>query len=304
MNKNLYSSIYANSFEDLSKALSNPLRIKILKLLSNKSLSISEISADLGVPFTTIATNVDILEKANLLFCSYKSGKRGLLKICSVKFEKVHISLLKENNFATSQVQEISVPIGSYSSFSVSPTCGMASEKEFIGNDDDINSFYKFDRFNAQLIWFRSGYLEYKVPIDFKYRKIVSLEISFEFCSEAPGYRLDYPSDIELEVNGIKIGQITSKGDFGGKKGNLTPIWWPSNSTQYGEIGKWSVNKHGSFVNGIANYLTTIDKLKIKDVLTFRIIADEYAKNNGGINIFGDKFGNYPINIEIKVTFE
>ena len=54
------------------------------------------------------------------------------------------------------------MPIGSYSSCEVSPTCGLYGPDGSVGNDDREYSFYLPERIKAGLLWTSSGYVEYK----------------------------------------------------------------------------------------------------------------------------------------------
>ena len=51
----------------ISKALANPGRLDILRLLSYKSLSIYEISKKLNSPITSVCSNIAILEETGLI---------------------------------------------------------------------------------------------------------------------------------------------------------------------------------------------------------------------------------------------
>ena len=59
---------------------------------------------------------------------------------------------------------DLQMPIGGYSDFVVEPTCGLVSATGLIGFMDDPSAFYEPDRLNAQLLWFRAGYVEYRFP--------------------------------------------------------------------------------------------------------------------------------------------
>ena len=187
--------------------------------------------------------------------------------------------------------------------FSVNPTCGMLDENGFIGKDDNTHTFCNPNRFFAQLLWFKSGYVEYRFPKSVDCKKITNLQFSLECCSEAPGYRNEFPSDITFWINEVEICEWRSPGDFGGKRGNYSPEWWPTTSTQYGLLKRINVTKTGSYLDNSHIGKVKLDDLKLneKDYITFKIGVKENAKNVGGINIFGDKFGNYPQNIQMTI---
>ena len=199
----------------------------------------------------------------------------------------------------------IDIPVGSYFSFNIKPTCGLVSYDGFIGKDDDPQTFLSRDRFKAQLLWFQQGYIEYLIPYK-REKKIKELSFSLEICSEAPNYRNVWPSDITFVVNNIEIGTYKSPGDFGGRKGKLTPSWWPINSTQFGLLKTFVINESGSFVDFVSLSDVNIDRVS-KNInegyISLKIMIKEDSKNIGGINIFGENFGDYPQSIKAKITY-
>ena len=138
------------------------------------------------------------------------------------------------------------MPIGGYSDFSVEPTCGLVSATGLIGFMDDPSAFYEPDRLNAQLLWFRVGFVEYRFPNRVPPgAQIDSLQLTAEICSEAPLHHLDWPSDIGVWVNGILLGEWTCPSDFGGQRGRLTPSWWEEKDSQFGVLKRWLVTEPG-----------------------------------------------------------
>ena len=71
-----------------------------------------------------------------------------------------------------------------------------------------------------------------------------------EICSEAPGYLEHWPSDITISINGHEVGTYCSPGDYGARRGNLTPLCWPNGRTQYGILKTFSVREHGGYIDG------------------------------------------------------
>lgn len=289
----------------ISKALANQGRINILKLLSYESLSIYEISKKLNQPITSVCSNIAILEEAGLIRSKLQSGKHGTLKLCSIVYEKMTLNMIDSRNNYSENTKIIHVPIGSYFDFNIKPTCGLVSEYDYIGKDDDPTSFYSVSRFKAQLLRFQQGYVEYRIQVE-DAKDIESLSISMELCSESPFYRNVWPSDITFSLNNVEIGVYKSPGDFGGRQGKITPSWWPSNATQFGLLKTWTVNKVGSYLDFVKISDVNIDKLKIeeKNYISIRLEIKDDAKNIGGVNIFGEKFGDYPQGIIIKLKYK
>jgi predicted transcriptional regulator len=181
------------------------------------------------------------------------------------------------------------------------------SYEKIIGEFDSPASFYDPERVNAQLIWFRRGYLEYKFPNTIADpSQVRHIDLSLELCSEAPLYRLDWPSDITLWINGVEIGAWTSPSDFGGVRGILTPHWWGEQNTQYGVYKTWSVTQDASYIDGKKISDRTVQDVLKKPAPCFavRIGVKADAVNDGGINLFGKKFGNYETDLLFRVIYK
>ena len=290
---------------EISKALSNPARLDILELLFYESLSVDEISKKLNAPLTSVCSNIVVLENSGLIRSRLQSGKHGTMKLCSIVYENINLYLLSSLKESEKNQDIIDIPVGSYFSFNIKPTCGLVSYDGFIGKDDDPQTFLSRDRFKAQLLWFQQGYIEYLIPYK-REKKIKELSFSLEICSEAPNYRNVWPSDITFVVNNIEIGTYKSPGDFGGRKGKLTPSWWPINSTQFGLLKTFVINESGSFVDFVSLSDVNIDRVS-KNInegyISLKIMIKEDSKNIGGINIFGENFGDYPQSIKAKITY-
>ena len=290
---------------EISKALSNTARLDILELLFYESLSVDEISKKLNVPLTSVCSNIVVLENSGLIRSRLQSGKHGTMKLCSIVYENINLYLLSSLKESEKNQDIIDIPVGSYFSFNIKPTCGLVSYDGFIGKDDDPQTFLSRDRFKAQLLWFQQGYIEYLIPYK-REKKIKELSFSLEICSEAPNYRNVWPSDITFVVNNIEIGTYKSPGDFGGRKGKLTPSWWPINSTQFGLLKTFVINESGSFVDFVSLSDVNIDRVS-KNInegyISLKIMIKEDSKNIGGINIFGENFGDYPQSIKAKITY-
>lgn len=149
----------------IAKAIANEARINILELLNERSLSVFEIAEQLGLPTSTAALNVRILEEAGLLFTESQPGIRGSMKVSSRACDKVILKLLLEDiRESRDNSIVLSMPIGNFVNCSIHPTCGLVSEKSTIGIFDQPCSFYYPDRTSAQLLWFYKGFVEYRFP--------------------------------------------------------------------------------------------------------------------------------------------
>lgn len=288
----------------IARALASEVRIDILQLLCKESLKVNEIAERLGIPASTAALNVKVLEEAGLIYCDLQPGIRGSMKVCYKQIEELNINLnMKENENRT---EIISMPIGNYVDYKVSPTCGIVNEKGHIDDEDEPRCFYNPLRTTAKLIWFGSGYVEYRFPnAGIQNQDVKSCEISVELCSETADYDLDCKSDITLWVNGMDAGTWCSPSDFGGRRGKLNPDWWPDKNTQYGNLKRWRLTSQGTFIDNEKVSDKTINDYNLahNPYISVRIGIKEDAKHIGGVNIFGDCFGDYPQNIEMKLEY-
>lgn len=307
MEKNL--TIYYNErtkMQSYGAAISSPIRLAILKELNEKSMSVKELAFKLNIPVSSCSEHIKVLESADLIRTFYQAGKRGSLKLCALKYEKIIVEMTQADKLSKINQHIINMPIGAYFDCNIKPTCGMVDAEKFIEKDDDVAAFYSPDRFNAQLLWFKSGYIEYRFPLGERREVVRSIQLSLECCSEAPGYRNDFPSDITFSLNSKPICEWKCPGDFGGRRGALTPAWWPSNSTQYGLLKIIQITDKGSFLDDAKVSNISLKDLEIgkRDYLSFKIEVKETATNVGGVNIFGEKFGNHAQNIMLVVEYE
>lgn len=289
---------------EICKALSNEHRMEILRVLTQGPMNVNDLADIMNLPFSTAAVNIKKLEDAGLISTELIPG-RGMQKVSSKKYDQIVINLRREEQL-DENIIAIDMPIGEYVDCEVESTCGLASETGFIGMQDEPRTFYEPDRKKTELLWFRRGFVEYRFPNRVPYgAEEENLEIVAEICSEAPYHKLDWPSDITLWVNNIEVGTWTSPGDFGGKRGFLTPMWWNTENTQYGLLKNWSINKKGSFIEGVKQSDVTITELglQLKPYISVRFGVKKDAVNAGGMNLFGHRFGNYEQGIIMKVHY-
>jgi len=291
--------------ERVFKALDSNNRIRILRFLTDKMATVSEIASSLEIPFSTAALHIDTLVEAGLIRTEFEPASRGLQKVCVRMYDKIVVDLPMAEG-AVEQAVEQSMPIGAFVDCQIIPTCGLLSESGIIGLLDDPASFYEPDRLNAHLLWFHQGYVEYRFPNRVPAATHPeSLHLSMEICSEAPLYNLEWPSDITLWINEVEVGTWTSPGDFGGERGRLTPEWWTERNTQYGLLKFWHVNENGSQVDGMAISKVKIADLKLNQArfISVRLGIKPDAEHVGGLNLFGSRFGNYPQDLVLRVVY-
>lgn len=292
----------------VAHALSSKVRIDILKLLNAKKMNINEMAEELDLPVSTIALNIRVLETAGIIYTELLPATRGTMKVCSRVFDDIHMNMRMDHTLRNKEnLYEIEMPIGHYMESMISPTCGIISKNGVLDPLDEPSLFYHPERVNSQLIWFRKGYVTYRFPLHLpSSANIQSIQFSMELCSEAPQYNHNWPSDITIWVNEKEVSTWTCPGDFGERKGKLNPVWFPSEGhTQYGVLKTWKITNSGIYLDEVK-----VSDQHLQDVLiekqkyvNFRIGIKEDAANIGGINIFGNEFGDYPQNIVMRIIY-
>ncbi|HEY5471741.1 MAG TPA: helix-turn-helix domain-containing protein [Candidatus Limnocylindrales bacterium] len=290
----------------LMRALANETRIAILRYLGDQIVPVNEIAHDLGLPQSTATMHVGLLEKAGLIQTELQPARRGLQKICGRRYDELVISLPVSGK-APAPAAVLSTAVGAYTDFHVEPSCGLASPTSIIGLLDDPQSFWEPGRIEAQLLWFRAGFVEYVFPNHVPAGvTITALQFSAELCSEAPLSDPDWPSDITVWVNRVALGSWTSPADFGEPRGLLNPAWWGDRDSQYGLLKRWRVTEDGTTIDGVPLSDVRLSELGVRarQPIRLRIGVAAEAENVGGVNLFGRGFGNYPQDLELRLEYQ
>jgi DNA-binding transcriptional ArsR family regulator len=159
--------LHVNPERDLHvvRGLASPVRIRILKLLGRQgALNVNQISEALQLPQSTIATNVQVLEGAELVRTEVSKGRKGQQKICAARFDEIIIALDSKPARRNKNVIEVEMPLGLYTSCKVSVPCGLCSTESVIGVLDVPDLFLDPARVKTALLWFGRGYVEYQFP--------------------------------------------------------------------------------------------------------------------------------------------
>lgn len=293
---------------EVFKALSTPTRLQIMELIyENDNLSMNDLATTLNVTNSAITLHVSKLESAGLVTIKTTSGKRGVQKIVQPVHDRIIIDMFSDRNQNFLPSYEDSIAVGHYTRCDIHPTCGICTPKEIIGEFDDPRVFSYPERFQAGILWLGYGSITYNLPNRLKAGQVArEIQISFEISSECPSYNNDYPSDIHFYINDKFLGSWVSPGDFGDRKGMISPSWWPAPLNQYGLLKTLLINEKGTFIDGTnrigdttladlaIDYNSTID-------LTFAVPKD--TANCGGLTLFGEDFGDYSQNIQMKIYY-
>lgn len=290
---------------NLFKALGSDVRLEIVRLLVEQPMNMNELAGRLHITNGALTTHIKKLEECGVVDISNDASGHGNQKICQVIPDKLLINIkgsppLPENTCT------VDLKVGRYSSCQVYPTCGLATAEHIIGAVDDYRYFAHPDHFDADILWFTHGFVEYQVPnLAPPGQRITQITVSAELSSEAPGVNDQWPSDINFYINDVFVGSWTSPGDFGGVRGIFTPDWWYSNWNQYGLLKMLSVNDRGTFMDGLQISDVRIEQLALDRAYMFnlRFAVDRDAAHVGGLTIFGKSFGNYAQDIQITLGY-
>ncbi|MBP3886637.1 MAG: winged helix-turn-helix transcriptional regulator [Cellulosilyticum sp.] len=290
---------------NIFKALASEVRLEIIKLLlSNPDMNMNELASQLNITNGALTGHIKKLEDSGLITISNEFSGHGNQKKCSVSLSKILIDFYDQ--YRNPNMFQTEIKIGQYSNYDIYPTCGLASSNKLIGEVDDARYFSHPERYDADILWFTKGYIEYIVPNFIpNSQKIDQISISAELASEAPGTNDIWPSDIHFYLNDVCLGTWTSPGDFGDTKGIFTPDWWFPNWNQYGLLKLLVVNEHGTFIDGLQISDITIKDFNFdyKSTIKFKLAIPDTAEHVGGLTIFGKNFGNYNQNINVRISY-
>lgn len=290
---------------DLFKALGSEVRISIIKLLlTNHGMNMNELATKLNITNGALTSHIKKLEDCGIVSTSSESTGHGNQKICTVRLDKILIDL--DNNEELENIYQTEIKIGHYSDYQVYPTCGLSTSEAVIGEVDDPRYFAHNDRFNADILWFTKGFVEYNIPNFIPtHQKIDQILISAELSSEAPGVNSIWPSDIHFYINDTCIGKWTSPGDFGDVKGIFTPDWWFPNWNQYGLLKLLVINRKGTFIDGLQISDVSLNDFNFdfRSNIKFKLEVPSDTEHVGGLTLFGKTFGNYNQDIDVRITY-
>ncbi|MCR5032085.1 MAG: winged helix-turn-helix transcriptional regulator [Lachnospiraceae bacterium] len=289
---------------DIFKALGSEVRLQILNiLLENGHMNMNQLASQLNISNGALTGHIKKLEACGLITLCNVPSSHGNEKAYTVKQDKLLVDFERPEELNTFSTQ---IRVGQFTSHEVYPTCGIATSKSLIGELDDLRYFDHPDRFQADIVWFTKGYVEYTVPNLIPHNNRISqISISMEVSSEAPGVNEDWPSDISFYLNDTYLGMWTLPGDFGDVRGLLTPDWWLPNWNQYGLLKLLVINRKGTFIDGlkISDVTTGSLNLDYSSTIRFRMAVEENAKHVGGLTLFGKTFGNYDQDINVSINY-
>ncbi len=148
---------------ELFKALGSDVRVEIIKILLNEnSMNMNELASRLNITNGALTSHIKKLEECGVVTVSSEASGHGNQKVCSVHLDKILIEL--QDKPQNENIYTTDIKVGLFSDYSVYPTCGLATSSRLIGEVDDTRYFAHPDRYEADILWFTKGYVEYAIP--------------------------------------------------------------------------------------------------------------------------------------------
>lgn len=298
-----------DSIVALGDALASPTRLKILKQLQIEPFikTVPQLVNELKIPTTTLMHHLEKLEKGKLIQVRYKGSSSGTTRVISRTYGECNLELMYGRYYQELELgncAEQSLEIGSYADFEGEKIV-FASENTLYS---DIGTPFSDKRHLAQLIYTTHGIITYYFSNTVARNSIVKeIVFSLELCSEASYYDNDYKSNITFWINGKEVATYLSLGDYGDRRGMLTPTWWSSRNTQYGKLVNLKVNSQGVFLNDkqVSSKVTLKDlQLDKGNKIKIAFGNKDGCEHDGGFNLFGKKFGDYAQDLVLKIYYE
>lgn len=300
----IHNKIDRDNIAKVCKALSVSDRLRILSMLSVNPMNLYQLSVNLAIPISSVSNHINILSEAGLVMTSYQPTPKGHAKVCSKAVLSAVFSF-EDLPVCNNENYSVEMPVGMFSECDINPPCGMLSATQQLGRFDSPAVFYSAQRNQAELIWFNTGYISYRFPLECSENEIQSITFSFEACSETVYYNNTWKSDITVSINDNELLTYTSPGDFGGRRGIYSPLFWPITSTQFGQLKTVQISSKGLFLDGICvNHSINLSSLGLDSnpFIKFTLEVKADALHSGGINLFGKNFGDYPQAVVMTVT--
>lgn len=319
MSRDLY--IEGNNVTPVVKALSNPVRIKILSLLSGADMNIQTLASHLKLSKTAVLTHINLLEEAGFIQSRYLPGSVGNQRVCHKIYDRLIFNFVPGHTTKDEETYyEREVPIGNYFDFEAWAPCGMATRNSIIQKWDDPTVFLDVGRLNSTLVWTAFGFLEYKIPLDphFVDKRVSCVEIELEVSAHhmirthpalsIPSYAnlediTDELSDITLWINGHEIGTQTIAAGNDRDKATYTPTWWRSLPV-HGFPLRLRLDGQGGYINDCKTSTSTFDEVIHANFLRFRIGIKRDAGHKGGLMVFGKEFGAHCHDLIVRTFIE
>lgn len=287
------------------EALGSKTRLKILEFIGGNRRSVSEIATFLNLSNSITTRHIQQLEDCGILDSERGVGVDRNKKLVFLKVDHIYVTF-PAKIYHEYQLHSTKVKLGHFTNFSVTPTCGLATLTNIVGQFDEPKHFMNEQRVDADLIWFNTGFVEYTIPNFLQSNEAPKLlEISFEISSEFPVSNNLCPSDISIFVNDKPVAIYTAPGNFSDIRGRFTPSWWDDRFSQYGLLKHLRITDVDTGIDGTHYSDVVLNDLNLHDspFIKIKFAVEEDAKNKCGLTLFGKNFGNYNQDILVNLYY-
>lgn len=283
-------------------ALASGVRLRMLQILASEPANQRQLAERLGISSAMAGQHLTKLERAGLVTVERVLTVRGAEKRVGLRESSLRADLTRPL-VSPPRTAEVSVPIGHYVDFTVTPPCGLATAGGMIGELDDPRYFFDPQRVDAGILWLTEGRITYRVPVFHPDGTTPeAVVVSMEIGAEAPGFAMEWPSTIHLRLNGRWVGTFDVPGDFGDRPGRLAPAYWQAmRVNQYGVRRVLRVGAGGTTVDGGAVSDVALGDIGLTgDFLTLELACESRQGSGGGLTLYGREFGDAPQDIVVR----
>jgi len=218
---------------------------------------------------------------------------------------------------AFGQSTSATLDVGQYASQSISgPYCGLMTNDGWnIGGFDNPAAFAQDYHTLADFLWFTSGSMQWDFNLDLPDEPTVIDSVSFtaEIGSEYPGGNPYWASPVTFSLSDVAVGEWQIPGDpnyysYGFYEYGRQEYYFSAENSQYGWLVTVTVDHDGTWLEYAfragdqkARLLSNITIDDIDVTKSFPVALD--VTSTGGINIYGDHWGDYDTDLTVEVEW-
>lgn len=290
--------------QEVLKALSNETRYRIVELLQNGPLSVSEIARELGISQPTVTSYIGILEKVGLVSSRIQRSPRSFNKLCYVLFNNVSFSFQGPGLIKEPDIYRIELPVGHYTAFQSQGASFLASEAGMIASSKEYAGFFHPNRMEAELLVVTNGEIHYFFPHNIpNEHEVVFLELSMELAVAFP----DHPGEVEvlIAINDREVSPFRLDYHHIDEDNINMADWYPQGLSRMGSLCTCRIDSNGTTLNGRPAGRITPPELGLDFMqpIAVRMTVRSESPEGRGIALFGKAFGRYEQSINLAIGF-
>jgi predicted transcriptional regulator len=290
------------------KALSNEARLRILGLLQQRPMNISEIARELEVSQPTVTTYINQLEEAGLILTRMQKGANGYGKMCFLIHDRLTFQFAPVAESSDENDITLDMPVGHYSAIELKGPSLLASQSGILASQEDSSRFFHPDRMEADLLFMRDGEVQYLFPYNLPVeQRILRLELSVEACGEVA--RPPVPHWVILSINNLVFDAVPLPMRASGQESHHMPAWFPHELPAAGYLLNWRLSHHQALFNDRKAGKFNLSDLELRLMrpiqVGLRVLAmDETGQMCGGMALYGRNFGRFDQDLRMRIIYE